>query len=210
MDPYEETNATWNKIAPVYEDKFMNLAYFDETYEGFCSTLATENAQILEIGCGPGNITQKVIQLKPDVRIIATDVSRNMLDIAKKNNPTAEIEVLDARNISKLTTRFDGIIIGFCIPYLNDSDCKKLLSDCANLLENKGILYISFVAGEPEKSGFKMGSSGDRAYFYYHDINTIKSYLLAFHFRLLHHWSIDYPINETNNEVHTVLLFRKV
>ncbi len=209
MDPYEETIATWNKIAPIYEDKFMKLDYYDETYATFCASLASENAQILEIGCGPGNITQKVMQLKPKVRILATDVSPNMVDIAKKNNPTAEIEVLDARSISKLMTSFDGIIIGFCIPYLNESDCKKLLLDCANLLENKGILYISFVAGEPEKSGFKTGSSGDRAYFYYHKLEFIKSLLLSNGFDLVKFWKIFYPINSSESEVHTVLLLRK-
>jgi ubiquinone/menaquinone biosynthesis C-methylase UbiE len=209
MDPYEETIATWNKIAPIYEDKFMKLAYYDETYDAFCASLASENAQILEIGCGPGNITQKVVQLKPKVQILATDVSPNMVEIAKKNNPTAEIKVLDARNISKLTTRFDGIIIGFCIPYLNESDCKKLLFDCANLLENKGILYVSFVAGDPEKSGFKTGSSGDRAYFYYHKLEFIKSLLLSNGFNLVNFWEIFYPINPSESEVHTVLLLRK-
>jgi ubiquinone/menaquinone biosynthesis C-methylase UbiE len=44
--------------------------------------------KFLEIGCGLGNITQKVVQLKPEVRILATDVSPNMVEIGKKNNPT--------------------------------------------------------------------------------------------------------------------------
>ena len=46
MDPYEKLYATWNKIAQVCEDKFMKLAYYDETYAAFCASMASENPQI--------------------------------------------------------------------------------------------------------------------------------------------------------------------
>ncbi|WP_236010765.1 hypothetical protein [Flavobacterium chungangense] len=39
MDRYKETFETWNKIAKLYEDKFMNLNIYDETYDFFCSFL---------------------------------------------------------------------------------------------------------------------------------------------------------------------------
>ena len=117
--------------------------------------------------------------------------------------------MLDEHSISNLTTIFKGIIFGFCIPCLNEADCKKLLLDCANLLENKGILYISFVEGLPEQSGFIVGSSGDRAYFCYHSLERLKTSLQSYQITLQDIWHIHYPINETDSEVHTVMLLRK-
>ena len=56
MDKYKETFKTWNKVASLYEDKFMDLDLYNNTYDYFCE-LVKDNAKILEIGCGPGNIT---------------------------------------------------------------------------------------------------------------------------------------------------------
>lgn len=58
MDKYFETFETWNKVASLYEENFMNLEVYNESYDLFCNTVHTPNASILEIGCGPGNITK--------------------------------------------------------------------------------------------------------------------------------------------------------
>ena len=57
VDRYKETFDTWNKVANLYQDKFMDLDLYDDTYDTFCEEVNVENATILEIGCGPGNIT---------------------------------------------------------------------------------------------------------------------------------------------------------
>ena len=53
MDRYQETFNTWNKVAKLYQDKFMDLDLYDDTYDTFCEAVNIENATILEIGCGP-------------------------------------------------------------------------------------------------------------------------------------------------------------
>ena len=61
MDKYRETFETWNKVAQLYEDKFMDLDLYNDTYDQFCELLLKKNASILEIGCGPGNITKYLL-----------------------------------------------------------------------------------------------------------------------------------------------------
>jgi len=56
-DRYLETHKTWNKIAQLYEYHFMGLELYHDTYKKFCDLLSRTDASILEIGCGPGNIT---------------------------------------------------------------------------------------------------------------------------------------------------------
>ena len=33
MDKYEETFATWNKMASMYQEKFMELEIYNESYD---------------------------------------------------------------------------------------------------------------------------------------------------------------------------------
>jgi ubiquinone/menaquinone biosynthesis C-methylase UbiE len=133
-DRYLETHKTWNNIAQLYEDKFMKLELYNDTYKSFCDLLLRPDASVLEIGCGPGNITRHILDLNPKLKVLATDISKNMIDLAKRNNPEVEIQILDCRNLKTINSKFDCIICGFTIPYLSKLDCSKLISDCSNLL----------------------------------------------------------------------------
>ncbi len=84
MDRYQETFETWNKVAKLYEDVFMHLDLYNDTYDIFCELITKENAHVLEIGCGPGNITRYLLEKKPDLLINGIDISPNMISLAEK------------------------------------------------------------------------------------------------------------------------------
>jgi 2-polyprenyl-3-methyl-5-hydroxy-6-metoxy-1,4-benzoquinol methylase len=144
----------------------MDIDLYDDTYDSFCELIKTPNPFVFEIGCGPGNITKYILSKKPHFHIEAIDVAPNMIELAKENNPTAYFEIMDCREISELTTKYDAIMCGFCMPYLSREDCKKLIKDCSFLLKNEGIFYFSTIEGDYSQSGFQAGSSGNRAYLY--------------------------------------------
>ena len=206
---YKETQKTWNKIAQLYEDKFMELNLYDDTYKSFCNLLLKPDADVLEIGCGPGNITQHLLQLKPQLQILATDVSKDMISLAAKNNPGIDTQVLDCRHLDIIAQKFDGIMCGFTIPYLSAADCNKLISDSYNLLSDNGIIYISFVPGDDKKSGFISGSTGERTYFYYHNINALKQNLQLNHMMVTHRIDKMYKKSDEVYETHTILIAQK-
>lgn len=52
-----ETLATWNKVAKAYQDKFMDLDIYNTSYISFIKALNHKASKVLELGCGPGNIT---------------------------------------------------------------------------------------------------------------------------------------------------------
>lgn len=151
MDKYLETFQTWNKVAKLYEDKFMDLDLYNETYETFCELLLKKNPSILEIGCGPGNITKYLLDKRPDFEILGTDISPNMIELVKTNCPNAMFEVIDSREIENIKNKFDAIVCGFCLPYLSELDVEKFIIDCENLLNENGKIYLSFVEGEKDK-----------------------------------------------------------
>lgn len=161
-----------------------------------------------KIGCGPGNITKYLLSKRPDLDIFGIDIAPNMVALAKKNNPTARFEVMDCRQINHLDTKFDAIIGGFCLPYLSQTEGKELISNSYDLLTNKGLIYLSFVEGEPDQSGFKVGSGG-RVYFNYYKLDDIKTLLNEFKFEELKTFKVKYKISETEFDVHTILTAKK-
>ncbi|MFD1316460.1 class I SAM-dependent DNA methyltransferase [Namhaeicola litoreus] len=209
MDRYAETFETWNKVAKQYEDKFMDLDLYNETYAFFCASIPSENAHILDLGCGPGNITKYLLTNRPDFTILGIDVAPQMVELAKKNNPTAKFSVMDVRKINKLKASFDGIVCGFCLPYLSESDCREFIFNCSRLLHDHGIIYLSFVEGDLDKSHFQVRSNGDRVYFYYHPIDQIKNLLTQHGFSELRAFQVEYQKGETELEIHTILTARK-
>ena len=96
MDNYKETFETWNKLASLYQDWFMDLDLYNDTYDFICNSITKENAKILDIGCGPGNITKYLLSKRPDFDIYGIDIAPNMIELAEKNNPAASFAVMDS------------------------------------------------------------------------------------------------------------------
>jgi hypothetical protein len=42
---------------------------------------------------------------------------------------------------------YDGIVCGFCLPYLSQDECLQLMKDSYHLLNENGMIYLSFVEG---------------------------------------------------------------
>jgi trans-aconitate methyltransferase len=209
MDRYKETFETWNKVASLYQDKFMDLDLYNGTYDFICNSIAKDNAKILEIGCGPGNIAKYLLSERPDFDIFGIDIASNMIELAKKNNPTASFAIMDIRHIDEIKTKYDGIVCGFCLPYLSQTDSRKLIIDSYNLLNENGLIYISFVEGDPIKSDFQITGSGDRSYFYYHNLSDLKTNLIESNFDELNIFKVEYKKSESEIDIHTILTARK-
>ncbi len=205
MDKIKITHETWNKIAELYQSKFMNLDLYNSTYNAFCKLLNNPNATVLEIGCGPGNITKYLATKNPQYQILGTDVAPNMIALAKKNVPEATFEVLDCRKIKNINGKYNGIVCGFCIPYLSKEDCEKFIFDCHQLLLPKGVFYLSFVEGDYSTSDYQTGSSGDKVFFYFHELKFINQLLKNSGFTNLQVVHVNYPKSEGKFDTHTII-----
>ena len=204
MDKYQETFRTWNNIASLYEEKFMDLDIYNETYDLICAS-AKKGAALLDVGCGPGNITKYLLSKRPDFSIHGIDIAPNMITLARKNNPLASFEVMDCREIATLSTSFDGIIGGFCMPYMSEAESGKFIKDCHHLLKASGLLYLSFVEGDAANSGYKTGKDSERVYFYYHNLEVVKDKLIQAGFQDIQVWKVEYGKPETPKDTHTII-----
>ncbi|MCH4551383.1 class I SAM-dependent DNA methyltransferase [Aestuariibaculum lutulentum] len=209
MNKYQETFNTWNSIANRYEEAFFDLHLYNDTYDFFLDNLPDKESKILDVGCGPGNITNYLLNKSPNLKIKGIDISKNMIALAQKNNKSAEFKIMDIRNLDSLQDSFDGIICGFCLPYLSKKDYSKLISDCNLLLNKNGILYLSFVEGDTKNSGYISGSTGDRMYFYYHNLKDLKNELTIHGFESPKLILKSYAKRNGSEETHSILISRK-
>jgi len=171
--------------------------------------IKANNPAILEIGCGPGNITRHLLNQRPDFNILATDIAPNMIKLAKSNCPEAKFEVLDARNIDQLTENYEAIICGFCLPYLSADDTAKLISNAHTLLLTGGLLYLSAIEGTDERSGFETGTTGDETYVYYHQSTTIEKQLKESNFEVVHLIRKIYTKSDGTQDTHLIFIAKK-
>jgi len=169
MDKTKVAVEIFNKLAKEYQEKFMNVDAYAPGLDFFCRQIKKEGAEILELACGPGNITRYLLNKRPDFKILGIDLAPNMVSLARINNPTARFEVMDCKTIGSLEKAYDALMCGFCLPYLSKEDALKLIKDAAQLLKPGGVLYLSTMEDDYSKSGLKKGSSGDEMFMHYHE-----------------------------------------
>ncbi|WP_124981236.1 class I SAM-dependent DNA methyltransferase [Nonlabens xiamenensis] len=190
-----ETINTYNNAAEQYQNKFMQMDLYNDTFDKFCCLIQKENAEIFEIATGPGNVTKYLNLKRPDFKIFGIDLAPNMIELAKKNNPDSEFNVMNCKDIDKLDRKFDAIMCGFCMPYLSKEECAKLIADSSELLSRNGLLYFSTMEDDYNKSGFETTSfSGqDRVYIYYHQEEYLSDCLTQNGFEIAELERKDYP-----------------
>ena len=210
LDNYKSTLQTWNKLASAYQDKFMEMDLYNDTYAIFCELIKKFNPKIFEIGCGPGNITKYLLTQRPDFKIEAIDMAPNMIQLAKLNNPSAHFKIMDCREIDTMPTKFDAIMCGFCMPYLSKEDCAKLIKDCSSLLFSDGIFYFSVIEDSYNKSGYETSSDGEHKLFiYYHEEAYLKKGLKENNFELLELIQKKYSKADGASATHSVFIAKK-
>lgn len=203
MDHSTQAAGVFNKLAGLYEQRFMDVSAYAAELDSFIDLLPKPSPSILEIACGPGNITRYLLDRLPAARILGTDLAPAMIDLARVNCPTATFEVMDCRKLSQLNQQFDAVIAGFCLPYLNPAEAGELFSSISQLLNEGGLLYLSTIEGEQDKSGMKKGSTGDELYQYYYTAADLKDWVIQHGFRLI---SLDTTIVPGNLHADTDLL----
>ncbi|MFZ4544600.1 MAG: class I SAM-dependent DNA methyltransferase [Saprospiraceae bacterium] len=186
MDNYQETINTFDKHASGYQEKYMDVSHYGDSLDYLLNLLAP-NPSILEIGCGPGNVTRYLLNKRDDLHILGTDMAPKMVELASANNPEARFLLMDAREIDKTKGKFDAVLSAFILPYLSREDVDKLFSDMAALLNERGILYISTMEDEYSKSGYQVSSDGkDRCFQYFHSADDLQSRLEKSGFELIY------------------------
>ncbi|RYZ54214.1 MAG: class I SAM-dependent methyltransferase [Sphingobacteriales bacterium] len=206
MDKKQVTVEGFNRNARLYQDRFMNLDIYNETYEAFLAELPSSKAVVLDIGCGPGNVCAYLLATAPTLEVTGIDLAPEMIRLARINVPGARFDVADAAELSVLETKYQGIISAFLLPYLSQEEAKKLIADCRALLMDGGVLYLSCIERPYADSGWERNSLNEPFHQYYHEQVFLADSLAENGFRLQHTFRKVFGDTQGSSPVHLILV----
>jgi len=114
--------ATFSMLADRYAEKYFHLDMYDRYLERFVKQIVTQGASVLDVACGPGNVSAYLAKVRPDLKLVGIDLAEGMVKQARLRVPTAEFLVKDCRHIGKLEQIFDASAFAFGLSYLTDDD----------------------------------------------------------------------------------------
>jgi trans-aconitate 2-methyltransferase len=155
--------------------------------------------RIIDIGCGPGNSTQVLVQRWPDSEIIGIDNSPAMIEKAKKDYPNQDWQILDA-GTNEIAGKFDIVFSNATIQWIPDH--ANLLKKFHNILSENGILAVQVplfwdmplgksIACIAEGSRWKSETHGVTSLFTIHDSSYYYDQLSSL-FNSIDIWGTDY------------------
>jgi ubiquinone/menaquinone biosynthesis C-methylase UbiE len=105
-------------------DQYLGPILFEPYGQYIASIIDTEHlSSVLEIACGSGRVTRHLRKVLPaDAMLWATDISGDMLNIAKREiaNDNINFQAEDAQNLSFADNSFDLVICQFGMMFLSD------------------------------------------------------------------------------------------
>lgn len=177
-DYAQQAAALFGKHARLYDEKYHDVSHYHDALDVFCQALPEHEPHVLELACGPGNITRYLLQQRQDMRLLGIDLAPEMIALAAAHHPSAAFRVMDCRSIGSLPDLYDGIMCSFCLPYLNKAESVQLVADAARRLKKGGVIYVSTMEDLHHKSGIQRSSQGDELMVYYHEAGYLEA---AFH-----------------------------
>lgn len=129
---------------------------------------------VLDIGCGYGEMSKYFIK-KGAKNVVAIDISKNMIALAKQVNGHKNIEykIMGMEHLASLNQKFDVVFSSLAFHYVKDFD--KLIYDITNLLNKDGELIwsqehpVGTAAIVEGKSNFMLNG---KKYWYFSDYNN--------------------------------------
>lgn len=214
MSSSKNAASVFDQYVDAYEASNMDVSRYVEGLDRFCELLLAKGKgtlDVLELACGPGNITRVILNRCSQVQILATDLSPKMVARAKRNNPRAETQILDGLQIDELEQTFDAIICGFLLPYLSLKESTELLKKMFAILRGEGLVYLSTIEGDHEMSGLQASSDGKHALMMqYYSESQLRELIESTGFEVLEIDKIQYT-NSTGKLVTELgCIFRKV
>ncbi|WP_343632024.1 class I SAM-dependent methyltransferase [Fluviicola sp.] len=198
----------FNKLADSYQQRFFSVDHYGESLNILLNHLE-ERSKVLDVACGPGNISHYLLERLPQLELLGIDLAPNMIELARKNNPNARFLVYDALQIDYLDTSFDAIVVGFLFPYLAIEQVELFLFKVYEKLNENGILYLSTMTDLYENSRMKASSTGEEVMMYYYETGFLTRLLQQIGFRVISTHEQPFPVSETETDTDLILIAQK-
>jgi len=202
-----DTIAAYDAAAEQYDSSIGQLENYDVTYNYFISALPSKGA-VLDLACGSGVISRRIRKAKPGIGITGVDLSSGMLAIARKTIPDGMFIEADICSWKPGRT-FDGVVLGFGLPYLDGAESVDLISRLSKWIVPGGSFYASFMQGTTE--GYEKTSfcPEQPVYIYYHDEAAITNAMIQSGIIPEKVWHLEYKESDGSYTTDVVVAGRK-
>jgi len=124
------------------------LPYYDELLDAIALCVPPESKRILELGCGTGELSLKVLQQCPSAKLVAVDYSPRMIEFVQQklesHGERNRVKALQldfgawANDEIEVGDSFDAVISSLAIHHLSDEMKAKLFQKSARCLNPNG------------------------------------------------------------------------
>lgn len=138
--------ANFSGSMPEYYDRIMGPGQFDVFAVDLAARVpASPPGDVLELACGTGIVTRRVRErLEARVRLVATDLSKPMLEHARRKLAGAagiEWREADAAALPFGAAAFAAVVCGFGVMFVPDK--KKLFAEARRVLKEGGVFVFN-------------------------------------------------------------------
>lgn len=156
--PSEKIKEAFDRIAHLYADSalrgeseptIIDSSLMSDLVVQVATRVCPQAQNLLDIGCGGGLYSLKMLKILPNLNIDLHDFSRPMLDGAYRNvsklaSGTIRKINCDVRDLKLPESHYDIILAGAVLHHLrDDSEWKITLQQLFNSLRARGCLWIS-------------------------------------------------------------------
>ena len=132
----------WSKYAAMYDD-YAEYVMGKSLRLLLIKKLSGERdlREVVEFGCGTGYYTKAIA--RNALRVLATDLSDEMLDMARvnlKEFPNVTIEKADCEGAAYPPERFDAVIMANVLHIIEDP--RKALRESFRILKKRGLIIV--------------------------------------------------------------------
>jgi ubiquinone/menaquinone biosynthesis C-methylase UbiE len=185
---------TYAKIAEAYADEFFEDTADLPVIDKFLSRLCT-NSKVLDVGCGPGQFSQYLMQHGYIVEGI--DTSEEMLDIARQKVPSGSFRKMDMRMLEYSDKSFDAVLAAYSLIHIPTSELPGVLHEIKRVLTDGGIVLFMAQQGEADKVLDEPLAKGEKIFVNFFSRERLNRLLVDAGFDVIE----EGDIVQTNNDV---------
>ena len=122
--------------------RILTLGRINRIKKEIASSWIESASKVLEIGCGTGTLAALITA--QGSHVLGTDISEEMLNVARENAPKAEFKHMTATEIEVLgKNRFDCVVATLSLSELSNDELDYVLRSTKNVLKQEGRLIVA-------------------------------------------------------------------
>ena len=176
---------------------FENKKYLEKLNE-----LLRSNSTILDIGCGAGRPVDEFF-IQKGHKVVGIDISDKMIEIAKKNVPSAEYEVKDMAEMEEGEYKVDAVVSFYAIFHTDREIHQDIFRKINSFLPKDGLILVTMGSGEWE--GEEDDFHGTTMQWSHYGVEKNKKIIRNAGFEIL----LD-EVDGSNDEKHLFVIAKKV